>query len=88
MVADFDRDGITDAIATACTHIEYFQGLPGGKFAVPKDFANTQNAYVVPPYNVSQYTFLDLNGDGYLDIANTDEVAGVTRLLNTGPPAK
>jgi len=89
LVGDFDRDGITDAIVTTYKHIEYFQGLPGGKFAVPHEFGINQNSDAIPPFSASQFTFLDLNGDGYLDIAITDRLEGVARLLNAGsPPVK
>ena len=87
MAADFDHDGISDVIVTTYSHIEYFKGLTGGTFAPPQEYANTQNADAVPPYDVNQYTFLDMNGDGYLDIAITDQVLGMSRLLNTGLPA-
>ncbi len=86
LAADFDRDGIVDAIVTTYKHIEYFQGLAGGKFAAPRELGINQNADSIPPFSATQFTLLDLNGDGYLDIAITDRVAGVARLLNAGPP--
>ena len=89
LVADLDRDGITDAIVTEYSFFEYFRGLPGGTFAAPVEYANTQNTENVPPVNTNQFTFLDVNGDGYPDLVAADQFFGVARILNTGlPPGK
>ena len=87
-VADLDRDGITDVIVTEYSYFEYFRGLPGGTFAAPIEYANTQNQETVPPINTDQFAFLDVNGDGYLDLVVADQYFGIARVLNTGLPAK
>ena len=87
LVADLDRDGITDAIVTEFEIFEYFRGQPGGTFAAPIEYANTQNNEGVPPVNTFQFAFIDVNGDGYLDLVAADQYFGIARVLNTGLPA-
>ncbi len=80
-IADFDRDGHVDVFMTAEDHIEYFHGLSGGKFAPRQEYL--VETHYLPAFLYSQFGILDLNGDGYPDIAISDDF-GVIRLLNTG----
>ena len=74
-------------LATGDLNGDDFQGLPGGKFASPREFGTAQPYDAWTPVDACQFAFLDINGDGYLDIAIADQVMGITRLLNAGRSA-
>jgi len=84
LLADFDRDGTIDAVVSNQGHVEYLRGLSGGKFAAGQEYLVEQNS----PNRISrrdQFVILDVNRDGFPDIAVTDRDFGITRLLNSGP---
>ncbi len=83
-VADFDRDGHVDAFMTAKDHIEYFHGLSGGKFAPHQEYLVETLADERPVSSYSQYGILDLNGDGYPDLAISGPSGQIVRVLSTG----
>ncbi len=84
--ADFDHDGNIDVFMTTEAHIEYFHGLTGGKFAANQEYLMSSVSDDQGGAQYDQYGILDLNGDGYPDIAAVDRggLNGIIRLLNTG----
>jgi len=73
---DLNHDGIDDLVWGDGTHLRVSMGSSGGAFGSTQSYATSSIA--------SDFSIVDVNGDGNLDLARANSSNGVSYLLNDG----
>jgi flagellin len=74
--ADLNHDGIADLVSGNITHLKVAFGQSDGTFGSVSSYAT--------PTGAADYSIVDVNGDGNLDLARVNSSNGVSYALNNG----